>query len=162
MIQRGIPEKMRDATYLCGEVQTANAYTLGNVSIAKRKIHWSEEEEAFPCIYLKNTDGEWIGMLRLHSADYFEQKGYDLSKVSYELQLIAISEGSVPNGLDWGHSYIDEYDMEERPSEGPSYEFVNVLWVSWDGTVARREALGRVAKVHWESLGAKTLEVVLG
>jgi hypothetical protein len=101
-------------------------------------------------------------MLRLHSADYFEKKRVDLVKESVKVQLIAISEGSVLNGLEWGYEYVDEYDMEERPSEGSRYEFVNVLWISWDGAVARREALGRVAKVYWERLGMKMLDVVLG
>jgi hypothetical protein len=61
-----------------------------------------------------------------------------------------------------GHHYLDEYNMQERHSEGERYDFVNVLWISRCDNVARREALGRVAKVHWEKLGPKTIDVVLG
>jgi hypothetical protein len=66
------------------------------------------------------------------------------------------------SGLERGYSYADEYEMEEKPNEGERYEFVNVLWISSDGGVARREALGRVAKIYWERLGARIVDIVLG
>jgi hypothetical protein len=156
----GVPKTDASSAYLCGEVQTAHAYTFGDVSTVKY-CRIGELEAEYAYISLSNADGKWIGMMRLHSADYFEKKGIDLGKGRFELQLIAISEGSVPNGLQWGYHYVDEYEMEERPREGSRYEFVNVLWVSYEGGVARREALGRVAKVYWEELGAKMLDVVL-
>jgi len=156
----GVPRRDANAAYLRGNVQTAYAYTLGVVSTAKNRSHMSEAEYAY--ISLSNAGGKWIGMLRIHSADYFEKKGVDLGKEKFKLQLIAISEGFVPNGLKFGYDYVDEYEMEERPKEGERYEFVNVLWVSWDGGVARRQALGRVAKVYWDELGADVLDVVLG
>jgi hypothetical protein len=156
----GLPRSDADASYLCGEVQVAVARTFGEVWTRENEMEQSPT--GLPCISLCNAEGKWIGVLRLHSADYFETRGITLGGEGLEVQLIAISEGSVPNGLIWGHSYVDEYKMEERPSRGPKYEFVNVLWVSWDGPVARREALGRVSKEFWEALGAKTIHVVLG
>jgi hypothetical protein len=89
--------------------------------------------------------------------------GVNLSNESLKVELIAISEGYVPNGLEEDYVYnVDEYYMEERPGDGPRYDFVNVMWVSWDGAVARREALERVAKVFWEEGGLRTIDVVLG
>jgi hypothetical protein len=153
-------ETDRNAAYLCSEVQTAFAYTLGGVSTTRNRMGRSEQRHAY--ISLCSSDQKWIGILTLHTTDYFEKKGVDLMKESFEVQLIAISEGFVMNGLEWVDSYVEEYEMEERPSEGPKYEFVNVLWISWDGAVARREGLGRVAKVYWERLGVRVLEVILG
>jgi len=111
---------------------------------------------------LSNAAGEWIGVFRLHNTDYFEKKGLDPVKKSLEVQLIVIAEGSVPNGLELVDSFVDECYMEERPKDGPKYEFVSVLWISWDGAVAKREALGRVANVFQEEHGPKMLDVVLG
>ena len=157
---KGVPGTNGNAAYLCSKVQTAFAHIFGGVLTTANTSDWSEETNAR--ISLSNADGKWIGILRLHSTDYFEKKGIDPMKESIKVQLIAISEGFVPNGLEWFGSYVDEYKMEGRPNEGPTYDFVNVLWISWDGVVARREALGRVAKVYWEGLGVSMLDVVLG
>ncbi|KAH8880921.1 HET-domain-containing protein [Thozetella sp. PMI_491] len=156
----GVPRADANVAYLCGQVQTAHAYTLG--SVLPKQTREYERKGEYSCISLRNNDGKWIGILRLHSADYLEKEGVALGEEGHKVQLIAISGGFVPNGLGWHPSYIDEYEMDERPSEGPRYEFINVLWVSWDGAVARREALGRVVKQYWEELGATTIDIVLG
>jgi hypothetical protein len=157
----GVSRPDENAKYLCGKVQTAHVYTFGSVFMSKTSSGLSSDAE-LPLISLSNAEGKWIGILRLHSADYLEKKDLDLVKERLEVQLLAISEGFVPNAMDWAERFVDEYDMEQRPKDGAKYEFVNVLWISWDGAVARREALGRVVKVYWDELGTEMIDIVLG
>ncbi|PVI00163.1 heterokaryon incompatibility protein [Periconia macrospinosa] len=152
----GTPKVDADLPYLFGGVDTVHVYTLGGVSIVERY------DSQHPCISLGNESGEWIGMLRLHSLDYFERKGIDPARERVPVQLISISTGFIPNDVEYSYEYVDEYRLKERPVEGTNYEFANVLWISWDGSVARREALGRVELKRWVALEPEHLEIVLG
>ncbi|KAL1868116.1 hypothetical protein Daus18300_006098 [Diaporthe australafricana] len=80
-----------------------------------------------------------------------------------ELQLIAISRGSIPNGLGKNYGYdLEEYNIEQRPDDGELYEYYNVMWVTWKEGIAFREALGRVHKRMWRSLNPSNIDIVLG
>lgn len=147
------PHSTPQTEFLFGSVQTAQLSVTGPIY---RHRHRS--------VTLRNFRNEWAGVLRLHSSDYFSRDGLDPVESPIEVQLIAISKGSVPNGLGAaeGASAIKEYMVEERPKDGDSYEYYNVMWISWKQGIAYREAVGRVHKRMWESLDPSIIDVVLG
>ena len=90
-----------------------------------------------------------------------KKKGLDPAGARHALQLIALSRGSIPNALDYGPYYLEEYYMEGKINQGETYEYYNVMWITWEAGVARREAVGRVPKGMWESLEPSVIDVVI-
>ncbi|OJD40454.1 heterokaryon incompatibility protein [Diplodia corticola] len=157
------PKPKPNTRYLFGSVQTAQLYTQGAVSTPEvpEKV-WMSTKRNSPRVSLCNSRNEWAGVLRLHSRDYLAKAGIDPAESKHALQLIALSRGSIPNGLDYGNSYIEEYLTEQRPRQEKMYEYYNVMWITWEAGVARREAVGRVHKDMWESLEPSVIDVVIG
>lgn len=159
------PHSTPQTEFLFGSVQTARLSVAGPTY---RHRHWSPENDdpnaQSVFVTLRNHRNEWAGVLRLHSSDYFSRDGLDPVESPIEVQLIAISKGSVSNGLGAaeGASAIEEYMVEERPKDGDSYEYYNVMWISWKEGIAYRDAVGRAHKRMWESLDPSTIDVVLG
>ncbi|KAK7718972.1 hypothetical protein SLS63_010295 [Diaporthe eres] len=149
--------------FLFGSVETARLYVAGP---AYRQRYWStqNEEAESVLVTLVNSRNEWAGVLRLHSRDYLSRDGLDPEETPVEVQLIAISQGSIPNGLSpmEGTRSMKEYMAEERPKDGDSYEYYNVMWITYRGRIAFREAVGRVYRGMWASLNPQTIDVVLG
>lgn len=159
------PHASTQAAFLHASVQTARLSAAGPVC----EYPWTQRfDETAPSVFvtLVNSQNEWAGILQPHSRDYFSKDGLHPAESPIELQLIAISQGSVPNGLNLIRENYDagmvEYFAEGRPKDGDSYEFYNVMWISWRGGIAFREALGRVHKRMWDSLNPSNIEVVLG
>ncbi|KAG6357659.1 hypothetical protein INS49_013538 [Diaporthe citri] len=145
------PHSTPQTAFLFGSVETARLYVAGT---AYRQRYWSiqNEESESVLVTLVNSQKEWAGILRLHSRDYFSRDGLDPEETPVEVQLIAISQGSIPNGLSPAEGTVDikEYMVEERPKDGDSYEYCNVMWITCREGIAFREAVGRVHK-HQES-----------
>jgi hypothetical protein len=59
-------------------------------------------------------------------------------------------------------SFLDEWDLEERPKTSEFYEFYNVLWVQWKDRIAYRMALGRVLKEAWNRQAMERINITLG
>lgn len=158
------PHTTPQTAFLHGSVETARLSAVG--PLHRHPHHWSLHDQTAQSFYvtLLNGQNEWAGILRLHSGDYLSKQGLDPAGTPIELQLIAISQGSVPNGLaaDEGTFSIGEYMAEGRPKDGDSYEYYNVMWISMRGGIAFREAVGRVHKRMWASLAPSSVEVVLG
>lgn len=143
-----------EATYLFSSVQAAHLSVSGAA--------WMHDMLEAPYVSLYTSQKDWAGVLCLHSRDYFETRGLNPEMSPVDVQLIAISRGSIPNDLLYCTSDIPEYAREERPKHGDKYEFYNVMWISWREGVAYREGLGRVDKNRWESLQVSTIDVILG
>lgn len=157
------PHSTPQTAFLFGSVETARLYVAGPTY---RQPCWSiqNEESESLLVTLVDSKKEWAGVLRLHRRDYFSRDGLDPEETPVEIQLIAISQGSIPNGLSAAEGTMDikEYMVEERPKDGDSYEYYNVMWISYREGIAFREAVGRVHKRMWMSLNPQTIDVVLG
>ncbi|KAL1639375.1 hypothetical protein SLS58_007956 [Diplodia intermedia] len=147
------PRMKPNTRYIFGSVQTVTLYTLGAVSAPPDPGNdLMSARGKCPRISLCNAQNEWAGVLRLHSRDYLEKKGLHPVGAKHAVQLIALSRGSIPNALDYGAYYLEEYYMEGRPKQGENYEYYNVMWIICEAGIARREAVGRVHRGMWESL----------
>lgn len=157
------PHSTPQTTFLFGSVETARLFVVGDTYLQRR---WSLHEDMARSflVTLVNSKNEWAGALRLHSHDYFSRDGLDPAEKPIEVQLITISHGSIPNGLTAleGDLEMGEYMAVDRPKDGDTYEYYNVMWISWKEGIAFREAVGRVHKGMWESLNPSTIDVVLG
>ncbi|KAK2606603.1 hypothetical protein N8I77_005340 [Diaporthe amygdali] len=157
------PHPTLETAFLFGSVETARLYATGPL-YPHHHMYMQNEPVQSVLVTLVNAQNDWAGVLRLHSRDYCLRTGLDPIKDPIELELIAISQGSIPNGLTWEDGINDfrEYLVEERPKDGDSYEYYNVMWISWRDGIAFREAVGRVYKRMWASLNPSTIQVVLG
>lgn len=157
------PHPTPQTAFLFASVETARLSVAGPDYPQCRVTLRDDAAQSF-LVTLVNSKNEWAGALRLHSRDYFSRDGLDPAERPIEVQLIAISQGSVPNGLTdlEGTLEIGEYMAEDRPKDGDSYEYYNVMWISWRDGIASREAVGRVHKRMWASLNPSTIDVVLG
>lgn len=45
---------------------------------------------------------------------------------------------------------------------GETYEFYNVMWISWKDGIAYRNAIGRVPKEVWDVEALEMIDLVLG
>lgn len=157
------PHSTAQTAFLFGSVETARLYASGPTY---QQPYWSilNEKSESVLVTLVNSRKEWAGVLRLHRSDHFSKDGLDPEETPVEVQLIAISKGSIPNGLSAAEGTMDmkEYLVEERPKDGDSYEYYNVMWITYREGVAYREAVGRVHKRMWVSMNPQTIDVVLG
>ena len=116
-----------------------------------------------PAADLLMQDGSWAGVLRLNitiaDADTYTAAYRDKEETLVEV--IEISAGEVYNQPIEEKSF-DEWNKEGCPRHQGLYEFVNVIWVKWQGQVAYREALGRVKKESWYQVTKKEITVILG
>lgn len=110
-------------------------------------------------ISLREQDGTWAGVLRLHHEDELSNIVSDSSE-KFRVELAAISAGYVLNKPH--EANLDEWNHEERPKDEPFYQFYNVLWITWEGGIAYRKALGRVRKEVWERQSLEVVNFVLG
>ncbi|KAK1566080.1 heterokaryon incompatibility protein [Colletotrichum navitas] len=150
-----------DEMYLFGSVQVARLTIRGAVWMHSIP-NLAQKSLQTPHVSLYTTWNEWAGILRLHSHGYLGTRKLDPLKSPVKVQLIAISQGFIPNNLEYGASDFVEYTIEERPKHGQRYEFYNVMWISWRDGIAYREGLGRVCKEIWDALKAPTIDIVLG
>ena len=107
------------------------------------------------CVAVRDVSDRWAGVLRLNEP---------ISATAPEdlrCELVAISRGSAHNDADES-SYLEEWNLEHRPANGPEYLFYNVLWIEResDGCVTRK-ALGRIEKSIWDSQALKDIDVTL-
>ncbi|EFQ34118.1 heterokaryon incompatibility protein [Colletotrichum graminicola] len=169
------PVPLSDPTYSHQKGSSAvseEIYLFGSVELARLTVRgavWMHSipnlegnSLQVPHVSLYTPQDEWAGILRLHSHDYLETRKLDPTKSPVEVQLIAISQGFIPNNLEYGDSDFAEYTREERLKQGQRYEFYNVMWISWRDGIAYREGLGRVCKETWDALQASTIDIVLG
>jgi hypothetical protein len=110
-------------------------------------------------ISLKTSFGRWAGVLRLPCRDYEVDRF--LFGAKDRVELIEISAGSVLDQKVEERSF-DEWNAPKCPRHKGVYEFVNVLWIEWEGGVAYRKALGRVKKSAWGRLRKERVEITLG
>ncbi|KAH6639089.1 hypothetical protein C7974DRAFT_469692 [Boeremia exigua] len=107
----------------------------------------------------------WVGSVRLNA-----REGERVS-VGERIELIRIAEGSAPIdssrfGLDDRTESSTRHPFEECVNRAElrlesHYEFYFVLWIEWDGKIARRRALGTVWKRSWDHGETNEVDIVL-
>ena len=103
---------------------------------------------------LRDSNDKWVGCLRLPCPD----RGF--LPIGKMCELVAISLGQADNRQD--ESWIlEEWSTDQRPVDGPYYNFVNVLWVERDGEWIERNACGRVEMATWQRLNLEEREFKL-
>lgn len=116
-----------------------------------------------PAVDILTQEGKWAGVLRLNCTR--DNANAYVTKVRREhdglVELIEISAGEVQNQPIEEKSF-DEWNKPDCPRHEGLYEFVNVLWVKYEGSVAYREALGRVKKEMWNDVAKETIPITLG
>lgn len=157
------PHPTPQTAFIFASVQMARLSATGVPYLQGHRSLLDHTAQSF-LVTLVNSRGEWAGVLRLHRSDRFSRDGLDPAEKPVEVQLIAISQGSISNGLTATEGTMDigEYMAEQRPKDGDLYEYYNVMWISWKEGIAYREAVGRVYKGMWASLSPSTIDVVLG
>ncbi len=104
---------------------------------------------------LVDNEGNWAGTIRLNIS-----RSDPLPKeLSYEL--IALSRARVANSGEY-HSFLDEWEISERPQDSEYYEFYFVMWIEWERGIAYRKAVGTVYKPVWENQVREDIDVILG
>lgn len=99
----------------------------------------------------------WAGTLRLMSENTEEAE----SIRGQHMEIIEISMGTVQS-TPFELQSFDEYGRGLWPKSNGVYEFYNVLWIEWDGSIAYRKACGKVAKSIWDNLKKDRIEITLG
>jgi hypothetical protein len=84
-----------------------------------------------------------------------------MSLIYRDHELIELSAGSVLD-QETEEVSIDEWFRPECPRFTGKYEFYNVMAIKWDGSIAYRQAVGRVTKTAWERLANEDIEITLG
>ena len=140
-------------------------YLYGNTTRGVFKLGSRYQSIASDCPArdLLTTTGEWAGVLRLDRTNCTNEILLEeiRGERSRNVELIEISEGEVRKQRIEEKSF-DEYDRVGFARHGEFYEFVNVLWVEWEGGVAFRKALGRVERGVWRKVAEERIEVTLG
>lgn len=138
--------------FLYGIVQSTTC-TLGE-SI-KRPPHFWDPSEPIPLLLvnLYNQQGSWIGTMNTNIDGRFAYTP------GTECVVIAISRVTQDRG-----SWDEVVELKTQPhlAAETTYEFVQVLWVSWDGNIAYRRGLGRIWEKAWEREETKEIDIVLG
>ena len=129
-------------------------YLFGRVSKTTLRARLGDQE-ASRCLSLVSADGQWTGALRLHNLS-------DQPANGAELDVVAISRGSLPNQENTLWMDLDRFEEPLRPVQGERYEFYNVLWVKFVQGVAYRNGLGRVSKAAWDCQQLEEIELMLG
>lgn len=116
-----------------------------------------------PAVDLLLPDESWAGVLRLNvtSADADDYTAMYRNNQENRVELIEISAGEVHNQPIEEKSF-DEWNKEECPRHQGLYEFVNVVWIKWEGNIVYREALGRVKKDVWCEIAREKIAVTFG
>jgi hypothetical protein len=120
--------------------------------------------------------GTLVGFIRLQGEGPIAS-GEIFGKVACEL--VAISRGRIRWDVDalhfnqaaslfsdWGNHVNDSFWVEYQnmlgEETGPYYEWYNVLWVEWQGGIAYRKGIGRIAKRAWERQDLEWIDLLLG
>jgi hypothetical protein len=106
-------------------------------------------------ISLSGGAGAWLGVLHLHN----KSDGL-LLKSAGVCEVAAVSLGEADNSQE-EEPCLDKWDFEERPKSRLLYEFYNVLWIDWEGGLARRRGVGRVMKTAWERQKQELFTMIL-
>jgi hypothetical protein len=108
-------------------------------------------------ITLTDQSGEWAGVLDSNISDP------DDVVPGQPCELIAISSGVAQHDfLRRARFYMEEWEHAEQIKHKDTYEFINVLWIEWQESIAYRKALGRVWKDAWHRQSRKEVDVLLG
>ncbi|KAE8448851.1 hypothetical protein EG329_008853 [Mollisiaceae sp. DMI_Dod_QoI] len=150
------PKIISNTEYLFSRVETASFYTSG----AKFQSNSHITRSSALCVSLYDSLKRWAGILRLQNRSDFADAALPLDTSSFQIQLVAISRGTTPNGQEYDFCF-EENDLEERPKDGKIYEYYNVLWIEWGGDIAYRKGLGRVERRMWELQTPKVIDLVL-
>ena len=92
-----------------------------------------------------SDNGEWAGMLRMHSSDALARSSCRLLVISETQNADVLDMDRKMHDGDWGH-----------------FHFYTVLAVTWDGHLATRIGIGGVAKSSWARAKHDWRDVLLG
>ena len=128
----------------------------GHLDIGEALPQGEQIDETYPLYSLYTEAGEWGGVIYVH---YLPEVA-TAHKTSLELVVISAGFASENNEdqVDW----IPEWNFAKRPRSRDYYLFYHVLWIEWDGGIAYRRGLGRVAQSVWADLPKDDVEVLLG
>ncbi|KAE9369267.1 HET-domain-containing protein [Stipitochalara longipes BDJ] len=153
--QHSLPRPRGTDTLLCCRTQKTRAFLSHGLSSSTRPH----------CISIRNSQGTWIGELRLHD-NKISTKNPSQRPPSSEIgdlcELVAISRGYFYEKWAFSMYTIDEWSHKERPKSAGKYEYYNVLWVEGRDGIAYRKACGRVMKSAWECQELEWVDLVLG
>jgi len=120
----------------------------------------SEPTSRCACTNLIDERGNQVGVLRYP----FRPKAVQAANIQDRpVELVELSAGSVVSREvekvsfdEWArHGYLPFNDEE-------IFEFYNVMFIEWDGSIAYRRAVGRVRKTDWERLAVEKIDLTLG
>jgi hypothetical protein len=123
-------------------------------------VYSNKLDKMIPCclpITLTDQSGEWAGVLDSNISNP------DDVVSGQTCELIAISSGVAQDFfLSQARFYMEEWAHAEQIKDKDTYEFINVLWIEWQESIAYRKALGRVWKEAWYRQTLKEVDVLLG
>ncbi|KAF4969172.1 hypothetical protein FSARC_3548 [Fusarium sarcochroum] len=97
-------------------------------------------------IRLRNDEGEDVGELSADMQDDYERAWND-DQPPLPVDVVVVSCGRI--------------FPCPQPVEEESWNFYNVLWVEWEGGLARRKGVGKVERKAWDRLEKKNVSLVL-
>ncbi|KAH8586198.1 heterokaryon incompatibility protein-domain-containing protein [Bisporella sp. PMI_857] len=118
-------------------------------------------------ILLRNQVGTWMGILTLHNLAHLD-RNMTMSSISsrtlFELVEVARGRTRLDDPGDPQNFLCPEFSLksQEMPTDGKFYEYYYVLWIEWDGDIAYRKGIGRVAKSRWEFEEGERINLMLG
>lgn len=123
-------------------------------SIERRPCLWgSSKPKKFLLVNIYNRRGSWIGTM---DTNITSCSAYTPGT---ECVVIAISRVTQER-----ESWNEMEELITRPhlAAENSYEFIQVLWVSWEGSIAYRRGLGRIWEKAWKLEETSEIQIVLG
>jgi hypothetical protein len=138
--------------FLYGIVQSITC-TLGE-SIERRPPLWKRSKpNTLLLVNIHNRQGSWIGTMETNTTN---SSAYTPGT---ECVVIAISHVTHKRES-WNE--MEELITQSHLAAETSYNFIQVLWVSWEGSIAYRRGLGRIWEKAWKQEENREIKIVLG
>lgn len=78
-------------------------------------------------------------------------------------ELIAISTGTIAITEEYDECFMHEWQhIRQCKPDLETWEFYNVLWITWNDSIACRRGIGRIDKTAWETHDKDTIDITLG
>ncbi|KAH8662634.1 heterokaryon incompatibility protein-domain-containing protein [Xylariales sp. PMI_506] len=108
---------------------------------------------------LQDKRGHWAGVLATHEC--FDDASETVNETIGYIELVEVAKGYCRDSTTT-YDGQEEIFCEQRPRNGPWYEYYWVMWVGWTNRVAYRRGIGRVYKRVWERQEREWIDLMLG
>lgn len=117
-------------------------------------------------ICLQGESGELVGAVRLNEMSFDHLKREKLELVVLSKAITTDSRTTVVPEFRIIHAHCQKQCVFEAECQAEKrfvpYEYYNVMWIGWNGSVAHRKAIGRVLASYWDAMSPKEVETTLG